>query len=106
MVAIAAYHSHLGGQSLGRHPLVTRFLCGVLRTRPVQCTNVPLWELAVVREGLCNAPFKPTEDVPDEEVYHSEDILPPIFPPLRESERLRGSSGTFRFVPGVCPGHS
>ncbi len=31
VVAIAAYHTHLGGQSLGRHPLVSHFLCGTLR---------------------------------------------------------------------------
>ncbi len=34
MVAIAAYHAPHGGQSLGRHPLVKRFLHGALRLRP------------------------------------------------------------------------
>ncbi len=53
MAAIAAYHAHLGGQSLGRHPLVTHLLRGTLRLRPVQCTKVPSWDLAVVLEGLC-----------------------------------------------------
>ncbi len=34
VAAIAAYHAPLGGQSVGRHPLVTRFLHGALRLRP------------------------------------------------------------------------
>ncbi len=34
MAAISAYHASLGGQSVGRHPLVTRFLRGALRLRP------------------------------------------------------------------------
>lgn len=34
MVAISAYHALLDGQSLGRDPLVTRFLRGALRLRP------------------------------------------------------------------------
>ena len=31
VAAIAAYRAPLGGQSMGRHPLVTCFLCGALR---------------------------------------------------------------------------
>ncbi len=34
VAAISAYHASLGGQSVGRHPLVTRFLRGALRLRP------------------------------------------------------------------------
>ncbi len=34
VVAIAAYHTPHGGQSLGRHPLVKRFLHSALRLRP------------------------------------------------------------------------
>ncbi len=29
----SAFHTSLGGQSVGRHPLVTHFLCGALRLR-------------------------------------------------------------------------
>ncbi len=49
----AAYHAPLGGQSLGRHPLITHFLRGALRLRsPVQ-SRVPRgtwpwsWRLSV-----------------------------------------------------------
>ncbi len=34
VAAISAYHASLGGQSVGRHPLVTHFLRGALRLRP------------------------------------------------------------------------
>lgn len=56
MVAISAYHALLDGQSLGRDPLVTRFLRGALRLRPalrikglsIGSDNVPgssLWSI-------------------------------------------------------------
>lgn len=54
-------------RSLGRNPLINRFLCGTLRLRPAQHLKVLIWDVAVVLEGLCNAPFEkvqPTEKVP------------------------------------------
>lgn len=48
--AIAAYHAHLGGQSLVRNLMVTH-------------TRVPVWDLAVVLEGLSKALFEPIEEV-------------------------------------------
>ncbi len=65
MAAIAAYHALQGGQSVGRHLLVTRFLHGTRRLRPVQRIKVPSWDLAVVLEALCKAPFEPIEDTSD-----------------------------------------
>ncbi|KAI2643122.1 Protein P [Labeo rohita] len=35
MAAISAYHAPLGGSSVGRNPLITRFLHGALRPRPL-----------------------------------------------------------------------
>ncbi|KAI2644143.1 hypothetical protein H4Q32_026314 [Labeo rohita] len=35
VAAISAYHAPLGGSSVGRNPLVTRFLRGALRPRPL-----------------------------------------------------------------------
>ncbi len=52
VVAISAYHASLGGQSVGRHPLVTRFLRGALRLRPPVRSRVPPWDLAVVFEEI------------------------------------------------------
>ncbi len=43
VAAIAAYHAPLGGQSVGRHPLVTRFLHGALRLRPPARESYAKW---------------------------------------------------------------
>ncbi len=51
MAAIVAYHAPLGGQSVGKDPLVTSFLHGVMRLRPQIRSRVPPWDLVVV----CNA---------------------------------------------------
>ncbi|XP_073669465.1 uncharacterized protein [Paramisgurnus dabryanus] len=64
VAAISAYHVPLVGQSLGRDPLVVRFLRGTRRLRPVVRPRVPAWDLAVVLEGLSMAPFEPIETVP------------------------------------------
>ncbi len=65
VAAITAYHAPLGGQSVGRHPLVTRFLRGALRLRPPVRSHVPPWDLALVLEALCKPPFEPLEEVSD-----------------------------------------
>ncbi|XDV44746.1 hypothetical protein PO909_012986 [Leuciscus waleckii] len=59
MAAIAAFHAPLGDGPLGRHQLVVRFLRGARTVRPVARTRVPTWDLAVVLEGLVEAPFEP-----------------------------------------------
>ncbi len=65
VAAIAAYHALQGGQSMGRHTFVRRFLRGTRRLRTVQRTKVPSWDLAVVLEALCKAPFETIEDTSD-----------------------------------------
>ncbi len=50
VATLSAYHAPLGGQSVGKGPLVTRFLRGVLRPRVWSC--VPPWDLSVVLEAL------------------------------------------------------
>ncbi len=64
VVAISAYHIPLGGMSLGKDPLVSRFLHGTLRLRPAARSRVPTWDLAIVLQGLSLAPFEPLEEVP------------------------------------------
>ncbi|KAL0163648.1 hypothetical protein M9458_039401, partial [Cirrhinus mrigala] len=61
VAAISAYHAPLGGLSVGKDPLVIRFLCGVLSLRPPVQPHVPMWDLAVVLEALCRPPFEPIE---------------------------------------------
>ncbi|KAI2650701.1 Glycerol kinase [Labeo rohita] len=51
--------------SVGRNPLVTRFLRGALRLRPPTRPYIPTWDLAVVLEALCRPPFEPLEETPD-----------------------------------------
>ncbi|KAI2662293.1 Transposon Ty3-G Gag-Pol polyprotein [Labeo rohita] len=65
VAAILAYHAPLGGMSVGRNPLVTRFLRGALRLRPPTRPHIPTWDLAVVLEALCRPPFEPIEDISD-----------------------------------------
>ncbi|KAI2646506.1 SET domain-containing protein 4 [Labeo rohita] len=65
VAAIAAYHAPLGGLSVGRNPLVTRFLRGALRLRPPVRPRVPPWDLSVVLEALCRPPFELVEEISD-----------------------------------------
>jgi hypothetical protein len=44
VAALAAYHVPFSGVSLGRHPLITRFLRGTLRLRPA----VRAWNFRLV----------------------------------------------------------
>ncbi len=64
MAAIAAHHSPVGDQSIGKNPLAIRFLRGIRRLRPPVCPRMPVWDLAVVLEALSKAPFEPLEEVP------------------------------------------
>ncbi len=65
VVAIAAYHDPLGGQSVGKDPLVTRFLHGVMRLRPPVRSPVPPWDIAVVLEALRRPHFEPIKEISD-----------------------------------------
>ncbi|KAI2644939.1 Serine/threonine-protein kinase ATR [Labeo rohita] len=53
VAAISAYHAPLGSLSVGKDPLVTRFLRGVLRLSPPVRPHVPTWDRSVVIEALC-----------------------------------------------------
>jgi len=63
VAAIAAFHMPLGVDTLGRHPLIVRFLLGVRRMRPLIQSRVPTWDLAVVFKGLSLALFEPLDEV-------------------------------------------
>ncbi len=63
VAAISAYHIPFGGISLGKDPLISRFLCGTLRLRLAARTRVPRWDLAIVLQGLSSALFDPLEEV-------------------------------------------
>ncbi len=60
VVAIAAQRE-LDEIPLGRHRMVSAFMRGVRRLRPVRPTAVPSWDLSIALEGLVMAPFEPLE---------------------------------------------
>ncbi|CAM4733226.1 unnamed protein product [Leuciscus chuanchicus] len=65
VAAIGAYHIPLGGMSVGKDPLVSRFLRGTWRLRPAVRSRVPPWDLSIALQGLSLAPFEPIEEVPE-----------------------------------------
>ena len=65
VAAISANHVYMDGASVGRHPLVSRFLQGARRLRPFRPVRVPSWDLSIVLQGLSGHPFEPLETVPD-----------------------------------------
>ncbi|KAI2645918.1 hypothetical protein H4Q32_025265 [Labeo rohita] len=67
VAAISAYHAPLGGMSVGKDPLVVRFLHGALRLRPPVRPRVLSCDLAVVLVALCWPPFEPIKESSD---YH------------------------------------
>ncbi len=69
VAALSAYHSPLDGNTVGKHPLVIRFLRGALRMRPPVRSRVPTWDLAVVIEALCKPLFEPIEEISDRHLF-------------------------------------
>ncbi len=64
-VAAIAARRELDEVPLGRHRIVSAFMHGVRRLRPVRPMAVPSWDLSVVLEGLVAAPFEPLESAPE-----------------------------------------
>ncbi len=64
VTAIAA-RRELDEVPLERHRMVSAFMCGVRRLRPVRPMVVPSLDLSVVLEGLVAAPFEPLESDPE-----------------------------------------
>jgi hypothetical protein len=59
VAAIAASHTPIAGQSVGRNNLVVRFLKGSRRLHPPRPFTVPTWDLPTVLRALKGAPFEP-----------------------------------------------
>ncbi len=64
-VAAIAARREFDEVPLGRHRMVSAFMHGVRRLRPVRPMAVPSWDLSVVLEGLVAAPFEPLESAPE-----------------------------------------
>lgn len=54
--SISASHRGVDGQPLGRHPLVSQFLC------PNRTLRVPNWDLPLVLDSLTKPPYEPMAD--------------------------------------------
>ena len=59
--AISACHATGSDGQLGKHPLLSRFLKGVRRLRPVRALQVPAWDLGLVLSALGKPPFEPLD---------------------------------------------
>ncbi len=64
-VAAIAARRELDEIPLGRYRMVSAFMRGVRRLRPLCPIGVPSWDLSVVLEGLVAAPFEPLESAPE-----------------------------------------
>jgi hypothetical protein len=65
VAVFSACHALVDGVSLGKHPLLARFIRGAKRLRPPVRTKIPSWDLAIVLEGLVETPFEPLESACD-----------------------------------------
>ncbi|XP_052006407.1 uncharacterized protein LOC127660311 [Xyrauchen texanus] len=61
--AISACHVGIDSGTIGRHPLVCRFMRGARRLHPVSKPLVPPWDLSVVLNALSKAPFEPIDSI-------------------------------------------
>ncbi len=80
----------MGDVSMGRHPLVSRFMRGARRLRPFFLTQVPSWDLSVILDGLSGHPFEPLESVSVKLLTLKTVILFGLILP-QESRGFRGS---------------
>ncbi len=101
---IASYHAPMGGQSVGKDPLITCFLRGVMRLRPRVRSRVPPWDLAVVPKALCKPPFEPIEEV-SERLLTLKTVLILVISSLKRVGDLQALSvapSFIDFVPGLA----
>ena len=59
--AISSCHEGFCGRSAFSQSLMSRFLQGVRRQRPVVQASSPQWDLPLVLEALVTEPFEPLE---------------------------------------------
>lgn len=103
MAAISACHIGFGDKSVGQHPLICRFMKGAHRKLPVDIPLVPLWDLSVVLDALCEHPFEPLEAVNLKYVALKTVLLLALTSAKRVSElqALSISPACLQFAPGL-----
>ncbi len=104
VAVLSAYHSPLDGNTVGKQPLVIRFLCGALRMRPPVRSRVPTWDLAVVLEALCKPPFEPIEEISDRHLSLKTTVLLAITSLKRvgDLQALSVAPSYLDFAPGLA----
>ena len=63
LAAISACHEGFDGKTVGKHRLVKGFMDGASRVAPPVKNLFPSWDLSLVLDALCRAPFEPLESV-------------------------------------------
>ncbi len=102
-VAAIAARRELDEVPLGRHQMVSTFMRGVRRLRPVRPMAVPSWDLSVVLEGLVAAPFEPLESA-SERILTLKFTLLLVFTSLKrvgDLQALSVSEMCMDFAPGL-----
>ncbi|KAK2823508.1 hypothetical protein Q7C36_020108 [Tachysurus vachellii] len=103
LAAISACHVGFGDRSAGQHPLISRFMKGARRIRPVSRQMVPLWDLPIVLEALSQHPFEPLEAVSLKYLSLKTALLLALVTAKRVSDlhALSVSPSCLQFAPGL-----
>jgi hypothetical protein len=88
---------------LGRHRLVSSFMRGVKRLRPVRPPSFPSWDLSVVLKGLIESPFEPLESAPVRILTLKVTLLLALasFKRVGDLQALSVSESCTEFAPGL-----
>ncbi len=88
---------------LGRHRLVSSFMRGVKRLRPVLPPSFPSWDLSVVLKGLLEPPFEPLESAPVRILTLKVTLLLALasFKRVGDLQALSVSESCTEFAPGL-----
>ena len=63
LAAISACHEGFEGKTVGQHGLVRAFMEGASNALPPNRSLFPAWDLVLVLDALCKAPFEPLESI-------------------------------------------
>ncbi|XP_055053994.2 uncharacterized protein [Misgurnus anguillicaudatus] len=63
LAAISACHVGFDRNTVGQHPLISRFMRGARRLKRVVKPLIPPWDLSVVLNALSQPPFEPLDDI-------------------------------------------
>ncbi len=100
-VAAIAARRELDEVPLGRHRMVSSFMWGVRRLRPVRPMVVPSLDLSVVLEGLVAAPFEPLESDPERILTLKFTLLLVSLKRVGDLQALSASEMCMDFAPGL-----